>query len=238
MIPPLIRRSGLPHLRRRCAGRRALLSAVHEDPRRSAGRATISPFSALPRKLNLDAGRSRAAVPDAEPPVPSRLLLQRLAGRTARQPRAVLVPERRVPHAEAADLRASSTCSSSKACCTPSDHEAAAKQVPPALLEEVFALNEELDEVRELRASGAPPEAQWRARLERAAAPIEAKRGEHEAAAARAVGAMGRAGRRARRRGRTRSVLERAARADARAQLHQQPARDDRARGYRTGVRG
>ena len=32
------------------------------------------------------------------------------------------------------------------------------KQVPPALLEEVFALNEELDEVRELRASGAPAE--------------------------------------------------------------------------------
>ena len=30
--------------------------------------------------------------------------------------------------------------------------------MPPALLEEVFALNEELDEVRELRAGGAPAE--------------------------------------------------------------------------------
>jgi molecular chaperone HscB len=57
-------------------------------------------------------------------------------------------------------------------------HEAA-KQVPPALLEEVFALNEELDEVRELRAGGAPPD-QWKARLERARTPIEAKRIEHE----------------------------------------------------------
>jgi molecular chaperone HscB len=56
----------------------------------------------------------------------------------------------------------------------------ASKQVPPGLLEEVFALNEELDEIRELRAGGAPaPE--WKARLERARQPIEAKRVEHEA---------------------------------------------------------
>ena len=53
-------------------------------------------------------------------------------------------------------------------------------QVPAALLEEVFALNEELDEVRALRTGGAAPEV-WRARLERAQAPIEAKRAEHEA---------------------------------------------------------
>ena len=53
------------------------------------------------------------------------------------------------------------------------------KDVPPALLEEVFALNEELDEIRELRASGVPPE-QWKARLERARTPIETKRVEHE----------------------------------------------------------
>jgi molecular chaperone HscB len=52
--------------------------------------------------------------------------------------------------------------------------------VPPqGLLEEVFALNEELDEVREQRASGAPAET-WRARLDRARQPIEAKRAEHE----------------------------------------------------------
>jgi molecular chaperone HscB len=56
----------------------------------------------------------------------------------------------------------------------------ASKQVPPGLLEEVFALNEELDEIRDLRGSGAPaPE--WQARLERARQPIEARRVEHEA---------------------------------------------------------
>jgi hypothetical protein len=52
-------------------------------------------------------------------------------------------------------------------------------KVPAALLEEVFALNEELDDVRELRRSGAAAEV-WRARLQRAQAPIEAKRAEHE----------------------------------------------------------
>jgi molecular chaperone HscB len=55
----------------------------------------------------------------------------------------------------------------------------ASKLVPPALLEEVFALNEELDEVRDLRAGGAPKE-EWSARLERARQPIEEKRAEHE----------------------------------------------------------
>ena len=60
-----------------------------------------------------------------------------------------------------------------------SDNHAAAK-VPAALLEEVFALNEELDEVRGLRTSGAAPEV-WRAKLERARAPIEAKQAAHEA---------------------------------------------------------
>lgn len=61
----------------------------------------------------------------------------------------------------------------------PSDRDNA-KQVPPSLLEQVFALNEELDEVREMRSSGAPEEA-WRARLQRAARPIEQKRAGHEA---------------------------------------------------------
>jgi molecular chaperone HscB len=54
------------------------------------------------------------------------------------------------------------------------------KQVPPALLEEVFALNEELDAVRELRQQGAAPE-RWRARLHEAREPIEEKRKAHEA---------------------------------------------------------
>src|SRR5262249_27403580 len=57
--------------------------------------------------------------------------------------------------------------------------EDASKQVPPALLEEVFALNEELDEIRERRANGAPA-GEWKPRLERARAPIEAKRDAHE----------------------------------------------------------
>ena len=56
----------------------------------------------------------------------------------------------------------------------------ATRQVPPALLEEVFALNEELDEIRDLRAGGASDEV-WQARLAAARLPIEAKRTEHEA---------------------------------------------------------
>ena len=51
---------------------------------------------------------------------------------------------------------------------------------PPDLLEEVFALNEELDEIRDQRAGGAPAE-QWKPRLERARQPIDAKRVAHEA---------------------------------------------------------
>jgi molecular chaperone HscB len=52
-------------------------------------------------------------------------------------------------------------------------------KVPPALLEEVFALNEELDEIREQRESGTDPEA-LRPRLEAARGPIERKRDAHE----------------------------------------------------------
>jgi molecular chaperone HscB len=52
-------------------------------------------------------------------------------------------------------------------------------QVPAEMLEEVFALNEELDEVRALRGGGAAPEV-WRARLDRARAPIDARREAHE----------------------------------------------------------
>jgi molecular chaperone HscB len=55
-----------------------------------------------------------------------------------------------------------------------------ATQVPPALLEEVFALNEELDDIRGLRGSGAPVE-EWKERFGRARQPIEAKRAAHEA---------------------------------------------------------
>ncbi len=51
--------------------------------------------------------------------------------------------------------------------------------VPPALLEEVFTLNEELDAVREMREAGAPA-ADVTARLVRARAPIEARRADHD----------------------------------------------------------
>jgi len=63
---------------------------------------------------------------------------------------------------------------------TGNDGAQSATAAPPAgLLEEVFALNEELDEIRELRAAGAPAD-QWKGRLEKARAPIEAKRVNHE----------------------------------------------------------
>jgi molecular chaperone HscB len=52
-------------------------------------------------------------------------------------------------------------------------------KVPPSLLEEVFALNEELDEIREQRESGADLQA-LRPRLDAARAPIERKRDAHE----------------------------------------------------------
>jgi len=54
-----------------------------------------------------------------------------------------------------------------------------AAKVPPGLLEEVFALNEELDEIRESRESGADSEA-LTARLQLARKPIDAKRAAHE----------------------------------------------------------
>jgi molecular chaperone HscB len=52
-------------------------------------------------------------------------------------------------------------------------------QVPPALLEEVFALNEELEAISELRESGADAAA-VRQRLDSARRPILRKREEHE----------------------------------------------------------
>jgi molecular chaperone HscB len=54
-----------------------------------------------------------------------------------------------------------------------------AGSVPPSLLEEVFALNEELDEIRDLRESGADP-TELQARLDTARKPIDHRRDEHE----------------------------------------------------------
>ena len=56
-------------------------------------------FFGLPRKLGDRRAGSRAPLPRPEPQVPSRLLLQRAAGRAARQPRALVVSERRVSRA-------------------------------------------------------------------------------------------------------------------------------------------
>ena len=52
--------------------------------------------------------------------------------------------------------------------------------VPPSLLEEVFALNEELDEIREMRESGRSPQ-ELAPRIAAAREPIEGRRVTHEA---------------------------------------------------------
>ena len=98
------------------AARRSTCTSARSARRscRSAATATTSRFSGC-REAESRPGGSRAAVPHAQPAVSSRLLLQRDAGRAARQPRALVVPERRLPDAEAAG-RASSTCCSSKGC--------------------------------------------------------------------------------------------------------------------------
>jgi molecular chaperone HscB len=61
----------------------------------------------------------------------------------------------------------------------PAKSENGTAKVPPALLEEVFTLNEELDDIRQWRESGADPSA-LRGRLESARRPIEEKREQHE----------------------------------------------------------
>lgn len=55
----------------------------------------------------------------------------------------------------------------------------AGAKVPPSLLEEVFELNEQLDEIRDARESGADPAA-LRGRLDSARGPIDRKRAAHE----------------------------------------------------------
>ena len=62
---------------------------------------------------------------------------------------------------------------------TKSEGESGAAKVPPALLEEVFELNEELDAIREQRESGADP-TMLAKRVDAAREPIERKREEHE----------------------------------------------------------
>ena len=55
----------------------------------------------------------------------------------------------------------------------------AGTKAPPSLLQEVFALNEELDEIREAREAGGDP-ARLRERLAAARQPIDRKREAHE----------------------------------------------------------
>jgi len=61
----------------------------------------------------------------------------------------------------------------------PAKSDEGSVKVPPALLEEVFELNEELDQIRASREGGGD-EASLRARLEAARLPIDRKREEHE----------------------------------------------------------
>ena len=61
----------------------------------------------------------------------------------------------------------------------PKDRREQVKGTPSALLEEVFALNEALDDIRSARAAGAPADELAR-RLDRACEPINRRRAEHE----------------------------------------------------------
>ena len=61
----------------------------------------------------------------------------------------------------------------------PVKSEEGAAKVPPGLLEEVFELSEQLDEIRDARESGADRSG-LAARLQSARTPIDAKRDEHE----------------------------------------------------------
>ena len=139
-------------------------------------------FLGVPRKLNLDTAdleqRFRALSRQFHPdyfynatPAERRASLERSsylndAYRTLRQP---ILRLEYLLSLEGMDRRRSE-----RGDATPSENK-----VPPALLEEVFALNEELDTVRELRASGAPAD-EWKGRLQAAREPIERKRAGHE----------------------------------------------------------
>jgi molecular chaperone HscB len=141
-------------------------------------------FLGVPRKLNLDVAnleqRFRALSRQFHPdyfynatPAERRASLERSsylndAYRTLRQP---IARAEYLLSVEGMDRRRSER---------PEGASEPDNKVPPALLEEVFALNEELDAVRELRSDGAPPQ-EWKSRLQAAREPIERKRAEHEA---------------------------------------------------------
>ena len=146
-------------------------------------------FFGLPRKLNIGAndldqrfrGLSRQFHPDFfvnATPAERRASLERSsylndAYRTLKQP---------ITRAEyLLQIEGAMSGGPDRGAGAPGVNDAASKQaVPPALLEEVFALNEELDEIRGLRASGTPAD-QLKTRLDTARGPVEAKRASHEA---------------------------------------------------------
>jgi molecular chaperone HscB len=135
-------------------------------------------FLDLPRKLNIDMARlderyrtlSRQFHPDFfynATPAERRLSLERSSYLNDAY-RALKDPIKRIEYL----LRLEGLA--------PKNEQEASRQVPAALLQEVFTLNEELDAIREARESGASAE-DLTGRLERARKPIEEKRTEHEA---------------------------------------------------------
>ena len=134
-------------------------------------------FLDLPRKLNIDMTRlderyrtlSRQYHPDFfynASPAERRLSLERSSYLNDAY-RALRDPIRRIEYLLKLEGLA------------PRNEQEASRAVPPALLEEVFAWNEELDEIRAERSAGASPDV-WKPRLERARRPIEEKRAQHE----------------------------------------------------------
>ena len=142
-------------------------------------RADYFSFLGLPRKLNVEAPvleerfrtLSRQFHPDYfynATPAERRASLERSSYLNDAY-RALRTPATRIEHLLAIEGLPS----------TKSEGESGAAKVPPTLLEEVFELNEELDEIREQRESGADP-VELASRIDAARAPIERKRDEHE----------------------------------------------------------
>jgi molecular chaperone HscB len=136
-------------------------------------------FFGLPRKLTIDAGAlerrfrelSRKFHPDyfynASPA--ERLASLERSSYLNDAYRALRTPATRIEHLLAIEGLPP----------TKTEGDSGAAKVPPALLEEVFELNEELDDIREQREAGADPAA-LASRLSSAREPIERKREEHE----------------------------------------------------------
>jgi molecular chaperone HscB len=151
-------------------------------------------FLGLPRQLNIDAHElernfralSRKFHPDYyynAPPQERLASLERSsylndAYRTLRNPASRIEHLLAIEGLPSATSEDSSTGSGQAA--SAGSGQGGTAKVPPALLEEVFALNEQLDEIREAREAGADPE-QLRQRLDAARRPIDRKRDEHEA---------------------------------------------------------